>query len=236
MAGMSALFPNDSSPVFDNGSATAQDPNRPLLTGAGVTNVVTRCMEFQNWMLSVAGSFTPIPQVETATAAGTITGGAGNATVIVTALGMTNSPKTISVAVSNGDTASAWATKVRTALAADVDVNAFFAISGATTAIILTARNAAANDATMNCSLANGTSSGITAAPTSANTTAGVAPRGGVSWLNTVLQCSGYGPAPIVLGDAQNFLTRCTELKTEYQANSAAKLATILSAAVNTRA
>jgi len=233
MAGVSALFPNDSSPVFDNGNFTAQDPTRPPLTGAGVTNVVTRCIEFQNWLLSVAGAFNGALQVETATAVGTI-GTAGNATVVVTAnIGMTNSPKTVSVAVASADTATAWAAKVRTALAADADVGPFFTIGGAGAAITLTAKTAKTNDSGMNCSLANGTCTGITAAPTSANTTAGVDPRGGTAWLNTVLQCSSFVNGTIVLPDAQNFITRCGELKANYQAASNANLTTLLTAAVN---
>jgi hypothetical protein len=76
-------------------------------------------------------------QVETATAAGTITA-AGNASVVVTAAGMTGSPKTISVAVANTDTAATWAGKVRTALAADSAVSALFSVGGTTTAIVLT--------------------------------------------------------------------------------------------------
>ena len=40
----------------------------------------------------------------------------------------------------------------------------------------LTALTAAANDGTLNIAIANGTCAGLTAAPTSANTTAGVAP------------------------------------------------------------
>ncbi len=235
MPGVSSLFPNDSSPVFDNktdGTGTAADPTRPALTGAGVTNVVTRVIEYQNWMLSVAGAFNGTLQVETATALGTI-GTSGNATVVVTANNMTNSPKTVSVAVASADTATLWAAKVRTALAADADVGAFFTISGATTAIVLTSKTARANDVAVNCSLANGTCTGITAAPTSANTTPGVDPRGGTSWLQTVLQCSSFGPTPIVLADAGNFVNRCTELKTNYQANSNANLNTILTAAVN---
>lgn len=232
VSGLSALFPNDSSPVFDNGAVSAQDATRPPIAGANVNNAVTRCVEFQNWLLSAAGAFNGTLQVETATAAGTITG-AGNATVVVTAYGMSNSPKTVSVAVANADTASAWAGKVRTALAADADVGAFFTMSGAAAAIVLTAKATQANDNGMNVSLANGTSTGITAAPTSANTTAGVAARGGVSWLNTVIQCSQYGPTPIVLADAQNFLTRCGELTANYQAGSNANLNVILTAAVN---
>lgn len=121
-------------------------------------------------------------QVETATAAGTVSA-SGNASVTVTASGMTGSPKTISVAVLNGDTASAWAAKVRTALAADTDVSALFTTGGSTTAISLTRKASSlgffpANDATLNIALANGTSSGITTAATSANTTAGVASDG----------------------------------------------------------
>lgn len=125
-------------------------------------------------------------QVETATAAGTITA-AGNASVTVTASGMTGSPKTLLVPVANSDTAATWAGKVRTALAADADVSALFTVGGGTTAISLTRKPTstftvpggtlglyAANDATLNIALANGTSTGITAAATSANTIAGV--------------------------------------------------------------
>lgn len=114
-------------------------------------------------------------QVETATAAGTISG-SGNASVTVTGAGITGSPKTISVAVVNGDTAATWAGKVRTALAADAAVTALYTVGGSSTTITLTRTVAAANDATLNIALANGTCTGITTAATSANTTAGVAP------------------------------------------------------------
>jgi phage tail sheath gpL-like len=121
-------------------------------------------------------------QVETATAAGTITA-SGNATITVTAAGMTGSPKAISVAVTNTDTAATWAGKVRTALAADADVSALFTVGGTTTAISLTRKVNSrgvlpGNDATLNIATANGTCTGITAAATSANTTAGVASDG----------------------------------------------------------
>jgi hypothetical protein len=119
-------------------------------------------------------------QVETATVAGTIgAGGAGNVTVIVTANGMANSPKTIPVAVANNDTAAQVAGKIRTALGADTDVAAFFTVGGSTTAVILTSKAAAANDSTMNIDVDNGTSSGLTTAHTSANTTPGVSAQ---SW------------------------------------------------------
>lgn len=129
-------------------------------------------------------------QVETATAAGTI-GTSGNAAVVVTAAGMTGSPKTINVAVTSGDTAAVWGPKVVTALAADADVSALFTVSGATTSIVLTRKPNTthsvsgqtinvypANDATLNISLDNGTCTGITTAATSADTTAGVATAG----------------------------------------------------------
>ena len=124
-------------------------------------------------------------QIETATAAGTITA-SGNASVTITSAGMTGSPLTISVPVVLGDTASAWADKVRTALAADATIAARFTVGGTTTAISLTRLSStvgglsirSANDATLNIALANGTCTGITAAPTSTNTTAGVATSG----------------------------------------------------------
>lgn len=129
-------------------------------------------------------------QVETATAAGTITL-AGNATVVVTAAGMTGSPKTFSVAVALNDTAAAWAGKVRTALAADAAVAAMFTVGGTNASITLTRKALgshainggtvnvyADNDATLNIALDNGTCTGITTAANSANTTSGVATNG----------------------------------------------------------
>jgi hypothetical protein len=119
-----------------------------------------------------AGDRGQVAQVETATAAGTISQ-AGNATVIVTAAGMTGTPKTISVAVALNDTPAVWAGKVRAALALDAAVTALYEVGGATTAIKLTRKVPAANDSTLNISLDNGTCTGITTAASSANTTAG---------------------------------------------------------------
>jgi len=124
-------------------------------------------------------------QVETATAAGTVTA-TGDASVIVTSAGMTGSPLTILVPVTNGDTATIWAGKVRTALAANATIAARFLVFGSTTAISLQRLPVngngysiySANDSTLNIALANGTSTGITAAATSTNTTAGVATSG----------------------------------------------------------
>ena len=120
-----------------------------------------------------AQTHTAAAQVETATVIGTITGD-GNASVVVTAAGMTGSPKTIPVAVLTDDDASAVAGKIRTALGLDAAVIALFAVSGATDKVILTRLSPAANDATLNISIDNGTCTGLTTAATSANTTAGV--------------------------------------------------------------
>jgi len=129
-------------------------------------------------------------QVETATAAGTITT-ANNASVVVTSAGMTGSPITLTVAVALNDTATLWAAKVRTALNANAVIAARFTVGGSTTAISLTRKATStytlngtsvpvypATDATLNISLDNGTCTGITTASTSANTTAGVATAG----------------------------------------------------------
>jgi hypothetical protein len=142
-------------------------------------------------------------QVETATAAGDISS-SGNLAVTVTAAGMTNSPKIVNVAVLDTDNdGSAIAAKIRAALAADVDVSAYFVVSGATDQIILTRRAAAANDATMNIALANGTAAGLTAAPTSANTTAGVTPEnwGALGMVMTFQNRLGNADIPLIVVD-----------------------------------
>lgn len=126
-------------------------------------------------------------QVETATAVGTITG-SGNASVTITSALVTGSPLTVSVAVTNTDTAATWAGKVRTALAATTAITTHYTVGGASDTITLTALVVATNDATLNIALADGTCTGITAAPTSANTTAGYVGAkcyrlSGVTWV-----------------------------------------------------
>ena len=121
-----------------------------------------------------AQTHTATAQVETATVVGTITT-AGDASVTVTCTGMTGTPKTISVAVAGGDNAAAIAGKIRTALAADSAVTALFTVGGTGPEVILTRTTPAANITNLNIALANGTCVGITAAATSADTTAGVA-------------------------------------------------------------
>lgn len=128
-------------------------------------------------------------QVETATAATTATA-SGNITVTVTSAGMTGSPLAITVPILNGDTASVWAGKVRTALAANATIAARFTVSGTTTAIVLTRKPGTvltdgtetvnlllADDATLNIAISAGTT-GVSAVVTSTNTTAGVVTSG----------------------------------------------------------
>ena len=119
---------------------------------------------------------TPVAQVETATVAGTIST-AGNGTVTVTSA-LLEADEVIAVALAENDNAAAIAGKMRTAVAANVNVAEHFVISGATDKIILTAKVPAANDTTLNIATADGTGEGacvgIVAAANSANTTAGV--------------------------------------------------------------
>ena len=115
-----------------------------------------------------------VAQVETATVTGLIeAAGAGDVAVIITAVGMTDTGDTRLVAVANDDTAVIVAGKIRVAMAADSDVNTFFAVTGAGAEVILTALTIAGNDATMNIDINNSTSVGLDDIPTSANTTQG---------------------------------------------------------------
>lgn len=150
--------------------------------------------------LSGSYGYTSAAQIETATVIGTITGN-GNASVIVTAAGMSSSPKTASVPVLNGDSASTVGGKIRTFLTSDLDIGTFFNVSGSGANVVLTSKAVAANDATLNISIANGTCTGLTSAPTSTNSTAGVVDTYGLgigqygsaskTWL-TIDQTSGF--------------------------------------------
>lgn len=163
-----------------------------------------------------------VAQVETATAAGTITL-AGNATVIVTGAALENSPKTFSVPVLLSDDASAIALAIRTALAADENIDDAYVVSGATDAVILTAKVAVANDATLNIAVDNGTCEGITPDASSTNTTAGVA--SGAGNASVVVTGAGIDYSPITLsvavaaGDAA--ATWAGKVRTALAANAA---------------
>jgi hypothetical protein len=127
---------------------------------------------------------TGVAQVETATAAGTISG-SGNAAVIFT--GLNGGPVTLAVPVLSGDTAAVWAGKVREALIANAPISFYYDISGSSTTILITAKPVNVRDgvniypgniSSLNLSLDNGTCTGITPATTSASTTSGVATSG----------------------------------------------------------
>jgi hypothetical protein len=113
-------------------------------------------------------------QVETAVVVGTITT-PGNATLTLTAAGMTGSPIALSVALALDDDASSIATKFRAALQANAVIAAYFTIGGEDENVVLTRRESRANDGTMNLAYADDTSDGLTDDATSNNTTAGVA-------------------------------------------------------------
>lgn len=115
-----------------------------------------------------------VKQIETATVVGKITT-AGSATFIVTAIGMTGTPKTINVPVAMNDSAAVVAQKAREALTLDTAVSGMFAVSGYGPDVVLTKLLAATNDATMNISIDNGTCAGLIAEPTSVSTVKGQA-------------------------------------------------------------
>lgn len=115
------------------------------------------------------------PDATSANTTAGVAAGDGNAAVVVTSALIAASPITLSVAVAAGDTAADWAEKVRDALDADTRITEFYTVSGSTTSIVLTAKTAAANDATLNISLDNDTCTGISTAASSTNTTAGSA-------------------------------------------------------------
>jgi hypothetical protein len=170
-----------------NDAEVGVPPTTLALTGATKCYVISATLASVGNTLSIDTSngvatigTAPVPQVETATAAGTITL-TGNATVVVTGARVAGSPVTLSVPVVNADTAATWAGKVRSALNANAAITAAYTVGGTSTAIRLTETVAQNNDATLNISLANGTCTGITTAATSANTTAGV---GGVRLTN----------------------------------------------------
>lgn len=124
--------------------------------------------------LTKAGAPTSgVAQVETAVIVGTITG-EGDATFTVTSALVTGSPLAVSVAVLVDDTPTIVATKAAAKLNATAAVSAHYVASSNAENLILTARKAAANDATLNIAYTNDTCTGLTPDASSNNTTAGV--------------------------------------------------------------
>jgi hypothetical protein len=118
-------------------------------------------------------------QVETATAAGTVIA-AGVFAMTITSIWVTTG---ITVVVAYGDTPVIWAQKTRVVLSNNAAIAAVFTVGGTGPAITLTKTIPAANDASLNIGIDPlGLSVvGVTSAPTSANTTAGVATTGDVA-------------------------------------------------------
>lgn len=121
---------------------------------------------------SITEPVTAVRQVETATAAGTASA-TGTAVLTVTSALFTT-PEVVNVAITNGDTATVAGGKFRAALLANDNINQNFIVGGSTTAVTLSPRKNAPNDSTLNIAIATGSATGVTAAATSANTTAGV--------------------------------------------------------------
>ena len=115
-----------------------------------------------------------ILQVETATAAGTVTADpGGTAIVTITSKIVAGSPLAVNVPLLLNDGPAQIAAKIRAALAATPAVTAAFTVSGATDKVVLTALAPADNDTTANITIAPGTATGVATANTSTNTTFG---------------------------------------------------------------
>jgi len=122
------------------------------------------------WLSSSVGT----PQVETATVAGGPVSTAGTVLFTITS-NYFSAPVVVSVDTILTNTAQDVAGAARIALLKNAQISARFIVGGVTTAVSLTDRQGRADDATLNIAISNGTSAGITAAPTSASTTPGVA-------------------------------------------------------------
>jgi hypothetical protein len=114
-------------------------------------------------------------QVETATV--TAASGAtsnGDLVVTVTAAGMAGSPLAVNVPLTTDeDSADLVAAEIRSVLGATAAITSMFNVGGTGATVTLTRNTVAANDGTLNIGIAAGL--GVSAAASSANTTAGVA-------------------------------------------------------------
>jgi hypothetical protein len=189
---------------------------RPLVTGDGNTGMNIRvkkpftgvaygmCFDFRganklatvnpDTGLKTASSPLPVNQVETATVLGTITA-AGSVLVTLTSNLLPGFPPLVIEGFASGSSAPVVAAEIAVRLQASSLVTAHYDIilSGSTVALrVLVATD---NDATLNLAIANDTATGLTAAPTSENTTAGV---GGV--ITTGGDGKDLEGAPIVTG------------------------------------
>ena len=147
-------------------------------------------------------------QVDTLTIPnGTITT-AGTANIIVTLSGLSGSPLTVPVSVALGMNQVDVANACRNALMANTAILDKLIVDGTGSNIILTKLIAEANDATFNIAYAIGTSVGISAVSTSANTVIGstFTPRAnpatkGVSKFDIVTKSAKYEPCAYEISD-----------------------------------
>ena len=156
-------------------------------------------------------------QWEFITCAGTV-GTSGNAKTVVTAAGMTGSPKTITFAVTSGDTPTTVATNLYTALNGDTDVTAVFDVYRDGAVVFL--KKKSGTDTTMNFTLQNDTSAGITEVLTSSTGTIN-------TWVTAVgANGSGGGSTQLItLSGAIGVYPSATESVTFTQAVSGYKRA-----------
>lgn len=159
--------------------------------------------ELQIETATAVGTIAGVLQVETATVAGTIgPAGVGNAKVTITSALLAEALE-VSVAVANDDTANNVATKIRAALNQETDITDNFTVGGTNAEVKLTTKAYASNDTTLNIAIDNDTCSGLTAAPTSTDTTAGKAGSGNLSVTVTtaLLQSPEVVSVAVVRGD-----------------------------------
>lgn len=146
-------------------------------TGAVVTATATTAGAGGNgWAAETVGAYAQqIAVLSGGNTAGTIVT-SGVIDITITSALISPSPFTMNVAVGTGDTLNVWAGKIRQYLSDSVRLAPHYVVGGTDASITITKRAPfLANDATLNVALANGSPSpGITAAASSANTTAGV--------------------------------------------------------------
>jgi hypothetical protein len=154
-------------------------------------------------------------QWEYITCAGSVTA-TGNAKTVVTAAGMTGSPKTITFSVTNGDSATTVATNLYTALNGDAAVTAVFDVYRDGVTVYL--KKKTGTDSTMNFTLQNDTSTGITEVTSSS---------GGVinTWVTAVgaADSASAGNQLITLNSAIGLAATYTDSVTFTQAVSGVK-------------
>jgi len=170
---VSASSVDDASTQAQIETATVVSGDAVVTTGNATVTVTSAGMTGSGSPINVA-LVQGTAQVSTMTVVGTVDAdGAGDITVTVAGLLIDSGVGTfdVTVAVANDDTASDVGGKIRAALT-DSEITDAYTISGATTDVIITADDVAANDSTLNISYVNDTAAGLT--PVTANTATAV--------------------------------------------------------------